>query len=243
MSECYVFDIDNTLTPPREMIIDEFADFFVGFCQRNEVYLVTGSSYAYVCSQIYQDILDEVKAVFPCAGTVKVIEGAEVYRHVWEPNPLLFGVLGQLLNTSEWPHSKRYENFIEHRGTMVNFSVLGRNCPHEMRGEYFRWDLESGERKTVAKLLRDLFPELDVSIGGEISMDIMPAGKNKAMILDDLSEFEGKSVIFFGDKCSKGGNDYPLAERITNEGRGMVVPVVGWLQTFEHLKNFEKGAS
>lgn len=243
MSVCYVFDIDNTLTPPREMMTEEFADYFLGFCQRNEVYLVTGSGYDYVCAQIFQDILDEVKAVFPCAGTSKVVCGAELYKHIWEPNPLIFGVLGQLLSNSKWPHQYRYENFIEHRGSMINFSILGRKCPHDMRGEYFKWDTESGERLRFVSQLKELFPELSVTIGGETSMDLAPLGNDKSMILDDLSEFEGKQIIFFGDKCEEGGNDYPLAERIKKEERGMVMQVKSWHETFTHLENFEKGAN
>ena len=57
------------------------------------------------------------------------------------------------------------------------------------------------------------FPELEATVGGEISIDIYPKGKNKSQILDHV---EG-DITFFGDKCKEGGNDYPIVERLWNE--------------------------
>ena len=39
------------------------------------------------------------------------------------------------------------------------------------------------------------FPFLEASVGGEISIDIYPRGKNKAQVLDEITG----PVVFFGD--------------------------------------------
>ena len=39
----YIFDVDGTLTPSRQVIDSDFAVFFSNFCAENDVYLVTGS--------------------------------------------------------------------------------------------------------------------------------------------------------------------------------------------------------
>jgi phosphomannomutase len=58
--------------------------------------------------------------------------------------------------------------------------------------------------------LKILFQNLEASVGGQISIDIYPKGKNKAQVLGDIIG----PITFFGDKCQPGGNDYPLVERL-----------------------------
>ena len=56
---------------------------------------------------------------------------------------------------------------------------------------------------------------LSYSLGGQISIDIYQKGKNKAQVLDDI---DGE-IYFFGDKMEKGGNDYPIADRLKKDKR------------------------
>jgi hypothetical protein len=75
---------------------------------------------------------------------------------------------------------------------------------------YAEWDKEVEERKLFCKIIEDTFPELEASVGGQISIDIYYKGKNKAQVLGDIKG----PITFFGDKCQPGGNDYPLVERL-----------------------------
>ena len=54
-----------------------------------------------------------------------------------------------------------------------------------------------------------LYPKLEFSVGGEISIDIYPKGKNKSQALLDMT---GKTV-FFGDRCEPSGNDFPISSK------------------------------
>jgi len=99
---------------------------------------------------------------------------------------------------------------------MINFSTLGRNASANLREAYYNWDLHSGERQDIVEYITHLYPEFEVSIGGRISVDIYPTGKNKAQVVDHIHRAHGNKVpiIFVGDRNVPGGNDWPLAQRL-----------------------------
>ena len=85
-----------------------------------------------------------------------------------------------------------------------------------MREAYERWDKRTLEREDIVAYIGETYPELEVSIGGSISVDIYPKGKNKGQVVENLRELHGDDVemIFVGDKNIPGGNDWPLAQRL-----------------------------
>ena len=96
----------------------------------------------------------------------------------------------------------RAGNHIENRGSMVNFSVIGRNCTQEQREEYYEWDKEKGERKKISTFLKHKFKELDAVIGGQISIDIYPKGMDKSQVLNVIEQerlVKPDEYIFIGD--------------------------------------------
>ena len=66
-------------------------------------------------------------------------------------------------------------------------------------------------------------------MGGEISIDIHPKGKNKSQILKDIKG----PITFLGDRCEPGGNDYPIVEKIKD--KHTVYNVKNWEHTYEIL--------
>ena len=86
------------------------------------------------------------------------------------------------------------------------------------------------------QLLNDIFenPINKICEDWNPSVDIYEKGKNKAQVLDDI---EGE-VCFFGDKMDKGGNDYPIAERLIKENRKhSLFKVKSPQETWDILKN------
>jgi hydroxymethylpyrimidine pyrophosphatase-like HAD family hydrolase len=72
----FIFDVDGTLTPSRSEIDKEFAEWFLGYCSRNSVYLVTGSDYPKTVEQVGEDIVNAVNVaiivlVVVCGKTVQ----------------------------------------------------------------------------------------------------------------------------------------------------------------------------
>ena len=76
----------------------------------------------------------------------------------------LKNALEVMLISSQYEH--RYGNHIEDRESMVNFSVVGRNCTQEQREEYYEWDKVNEERKHIVNLLKSKYNNLDLAISG-----------------------------------------------------------------------------
>jgi phosphomannomutase len=121
---------------------------------------------------------------------------------------------------------------------MINFSLIGRNATQEQREQYAKDQGCQTIRKNVVRYLKGLYESegLDFFVGGQISIDIQPTGKDKRQVVDYLERVDlTPQVTFFGDKTFQGGNDYTLAERVKSIG-GTVHQVENWKQTEEMLK-------
>lgn len=202
----FVFDVDGTLTPSRGKIDPYFEQFFEDFCKRNVVYLVTGSDYAKTVDQLGLAICHDVAGVFNCSGNLFIEKGIMQYANDFYASHALSEALNEELRKSGF--SVRTGNHVEQRIGAINFSIVGRNANAEQRQQYVVWDNATNERATIRKRLSNMFPNMEFVTGGETGIDILQKGNNKAQVRNHI---EGK-IIFFGDKCEPGGNDYPLAK-------------------------------
>ncbi len=225
----YLFDVDGTLTPSRLSIDPEFKDFFLKWIKGKKVYLVTGSDYGKSEEQLGREILESVTLCYNNAGNLHCSEGREIYKLDWNPPQALLNFLNQLLKESPYP--LRTGTHIEHRIGMINFSIVGRDCTYEQRLDYNRYDTETQERRKICEMIMKKFPDLEASIGGQISVDIYPKGKNKGQVVDFLCG----PIVFFGDRTEPGGNDYEIAARL-NKAPHKVITVKDWKETYEYLK-------
>lgn len=228
----YVFDIDGTLTPSRGVMPEKFANYFRTFFEHRRYAFVTGSDYDKVKEQLPADIIGEAQAVFCCAGNSIWVSGQEIYRSEWTaPEELIMFLENELLY-STWEHPT--SNHIEQRTGLVNFSTVGRACDQATREHYRDWDAKNKEREHICKRIRKQFPDLQAEVGGEISIDIYPAGRNKSQILQHL----GTSTLrFYGDGMTPGRNDYPLAQAL--QPPHTCHAVENWQDTMEQLINLD----
>jgi phosphomannomutase len=239
MSKIYMFDIDGTLTPARQTMTEDMEEVFTDFCKNNRVYLVTGSDMDKIKQQVPEQILKLVEGVFSCSGNVYEHKGVPVYTNDFEAPAKLLDTLEQWVRYSSCP--AKTGRHIEQRPGMLNFSAVGRNCTQEQREEYELWDAETGERRILREKILHMWPYLDCSIGGQISIDIYPKGMNKAQAYNRVRSANPKHVIvFFGDRLTPGGNDYPFFEALSqNQSKSrpvdMAVPVKSYLDTKRFL--------
>ena len=218
MNKIYMFDVDGTLTPARQRMTEDFAKFFDKWSSDNQYYLVTGSDLEKMKEQVPTAYLDRAEGLFTCCGNEMWSNGKQVYRKEFKPPQDLIDFLWDKVNNSMCPI--RIGNHIEDRETMLNFSVVGRDCSQEQREEYYEWDSREGERKDIARAIGFRWPELDAVIGGQISIDIYPKGNDKSQILEHIKDrnivTSKDEYIFIGDRTDRGGNDYPLAKLMEN---------------------------
>ena len=207
MKSVYLFDVDGTLTRPTERISKDFVYFFLEWAKGKDFFLVGGSPYDKLSSQLASSILNRAKGVFSSMGNQLHIDNNLIYSNNWKPPTSLLSELLKWHSKSPYPHKKK--KYLESRIGMVNFSVAGRESNLNERQEYFQWDNLYRERETIALDLSKKFPKLDVRVGGMISLDIQPKGKNKSQAIDwvrNLNKYN--KILYFGDKGFKGGNDY-----------------------------------
>jgi len=223
----YVFDVDGTLTPSRLKMDVEFEKFFRNWIKNKNVYLLTGSDHDKTIEQVGVNIWKEVTESHQCGGNVVFRQGDMIEVSKWQPSKSLLDTCKNLIDISNY--SVKAGNHIEERVGLLNISVVGRNCTQKQREEYYEWDKINKEREFICQAINKMFPELEASAGGQISVDIHKFGKNKSQI---RRKIEG-DIWFFGDKTMEGGNDYPIANVLKEPDK--VFQVDAWEHTYKLL--------
>ncbi|XP_047741682.1 phosphomannomutase isoform X3 [Hyalella azteca] len=127
--------------------------------------------------------------------------------------------------------------FVEFRSGLINLCPVGRSCSQELRDQFAVYDKEHKVREKFVAALREKFPDLGLtfSIGGQISIDAFPTGWDKTYCLQFI-EKDFKSIHFFGDKTSPGGNDYEIFSDPRTIGHTVSSPADTRLQVSQLLQ-------
>lgn len=236
MEKIYLFDVDGTLTPARMPMDESFAEFFDNFVNLNKVVLISGSDYAKIQEQVPQAILDKCDGVYGCSGAEYFEKGQKVYAKEHSFPITLIDLCKDFIKDSAF--HLRTGNHIEERPGMINISSVGRNATEFERSTYHAWDRKIKERIKFVEKINASELGYEASAGGEISIDIVPNGWNKSVVKGELLEkYPDASLIFFGDRIVKNGNDLPLAEALKEpQGKHASYPVNSFEETRELLK-------
>ena len=222
--KCFLFDVDGTLTDACKPINHNFSRYFERWVAFHPTYLVSGSKFSQIEAQVGQDIIDACKGVFSCMGNEYRRGESLIYQNKLNLKAEVYDFLVLKLKDSPW--ASRTEPHFEERSGMLNFSIVGRGASFELRSKYKKWDDANKERQSIAKEFNSKFTDkynLEALVGGEISLDIQEKGMDKGQIIKHL---DYDKIVFFGDKCYEGGNDYALYSKV-DEGWS----VKGWGHT------------
>lgn len=213
----FLFDIDGTLTPARGSMDKEFDAMFGQWVHKqqnknNKVFFVTGSDREKTKSQLSESLVRLVDGIYQNSGNQLYIRNHLRWEKHWQVPDSLIEDLNKILEKSKW-YGKAENNIEYRRGEMsaipmmINFSTIGRSANAVQRKEYFEWDKGKGERLDIVDKLSSKYDDISFAIGGEISIDIYPKGRDKSQVLSNMVG----ETIFFGDRCQVGGNDYEIA--------------------------------
>ena len=61
---CYIFDVDGTLTEPRQQMSPDFLREFKAWSEDKQCIIATGSDFLKTKQQVPQDILSDFKYIF-----------------------------------------------------------------------------------------------------------------------------------------------------------------------------------
>lgn len=211
-----LFDVDGTLTIPRNKVSQEMLSFLHRLHEVVDIGIVGGSDLKKIQEQLGDDLLDYkfIDYVFSENGLVSYHGHDLIHRGSF------CEFLGEIKLKSFLNFCLRYLSeidipikrgtFIELRQSMINISPIGRNCSQQERDQFEQYDNVHHIRQNMIKALQQQFPDyhLKYSIGGQISFDVLGEGFDKTFCLRFLKEYE--QIHFFGDKTQEGGNDYEI---------------------------------
>lgn len=210
---CYIFDVDGTLTKPRQKTKKEHQDTFIKWSKGKQCFICTGSDFAKVKEQIGSEMLECFKLIYCCMGNETRKSDGFITRknHFLVPDELNLDLENFIRNSL---FENRTGRHFENRTGMLNFSIVGRNATQEQRKEYYEWDKNVGERTKMAKFINDSYPDLEASVGGSISIDIIKKGCDKGQVIHHLQASGAEKIVFVGDRCFPGGNDYGIIREL-----------------------------
>ncbi|KAL8174843.1 UNVERIFIED_CONTAM: Phosphomannomutase 2 [Gekko kuhli] len=225
-----LFDVDGTLTGPRQKITPEMADFLQALRKKVKVGVVGGSDFEKIQEQLGEDVTEKFDYVFPENGLVAYKAGKLLKKQSIQ-DQLGEELLQELINyclsyIARIKLPRKRGTFIEFRNGLLNVCPVGRSCSQEERIEFYELDKKEHIReKFVADLQRDFAGKgLTFSIGGQISIDVFPDGWDKRYCLGIVGEDGFKKIYFFGDKTMPGGNDYEIYTDPRTIGHSVTAP-------------------
>jgi len=238
MKNIVLFDLDGTLTEARLEINKDTLDALASLSKHTEIGVITGSGLDYIWEQLLELQLGlTLTHVLPCNGT-KYYKRARPYLTSSEQklfdcmhsvsmqdklgrykyNDLIKAIIKlhiQLLDQFDIPLSGE---FISYRGSMINWSPIGRAATKENRAEFVSLDNKLSIRRDFLQALRTNTHNIDVTcvLGGQTSFDIYPTGWDKSYA---LQHFDKYNIWFIGDKCTNDGNDRAIYDLILDYQR------------------------
>lgn len=228
-----IFDLDGTLCESTKPVNSEMYEVLNSLLDSYEIWITTGASFERVKHQVPDDLLLGMSGVYCCLGTECYNpQGKIVARFESDFPESLFKALEAVYKECEFP--KKNSPAITKRNAMVNFATINRNSSDQLRAEFAAWDNKTQYRKRIIEYLKSQFPEFCFAAGGMVSIDITVKGYDKSTILDNPDV--KSDILFFGDRCDKNGNDYPIAEKIMALGIGDYYHVKSPEHTLQMLK-------
>lgn len=240
-----LFDVDGTLTEARKPIQKTMLKALRELSRYAEIGFLTGSGLEYIKEQLWPALADPIIRqnchLLPCNGTEYVIPYGEeeiIFNHM--SKEYMIDSIGKtnfhkLMNMLCILQARLIEenndipltgNFIQNRGSMINWCPIGRNAKQEDRNIFKGLDELCGIRTKYLSILKNYIAtaEIDITVklGGNTSFDIFPNGWDKTFA---LSHFDGPNWVFWfvGDRCSPTGNDYEIFSELKHTGRAFEV--------------------
>lgn len=214
MYKLIAFDLDGTLTESKQPIDNKTARFLTSLANDYEIAIVTGGTMEQIKTQVLDRLPNWVQDkmhLMPCSGAEYFRFGETLYRNFIAKKekavmiPMITGLLKQMGYWIENPAG----DIIEDRGSQITISALGQNAKIKDKED---WDPFGTKRRQIRDVVKAMFPEYGVRVGGLTSVDISISNIDKEYAIKELLEwnqFETSEILYIGDRFRPGENDYP----------------------------------
>jgi phosphomannomutase len=240
-----LFDIDNTLTPPRQPLQRSMVEILKRLVV--PFHVAAGSHIQLLREQFFEPLhafgfRGQFDAFISNGGihyrcdyskgmSLEMVSAFDIRDHLGEANyDFLIKVLKKAQEMPEFQLPASFEVMGEtttYRGSMINFVPIGRiegDSPEyrRSRDNFVEFDRAANFRaRMMEHLKRELSlvienSQLTISLGGQTSFDINVATKDKANAVWTLLNNGVERIVFLGDALFEGGNDAPIREIAEN---------------------------
>ena len=207
-----LFDVDGTLTLPRQKISTSMVDTLIKCKDKFKLGLISTSDEEKIKEQLESNI-NLFEYVFYENGLVfyknnQLIHKKNLFDYLSKDKIDKF-IEYVLLQISKINLPIKNSKFVEIRNGLLNISPIGRDSTIDERNEFEKYDKIHNIRLKMIHELDNQFKHynLEFCIGGQISFDVYPKGLDKSYCLQYIDE---NIIHFFGDKTDEGGNDHGL---------------------------------
>ena len=239
MKNIVLYDMDGTLTPPRESLEESLVPVLENLSEVAEIGIVTGSDFDYLKQQVgllleHPNIRKKLH-LLPCNGTKHYYPPKNNEDHQLVSSNDMLKELGRrnfqqlMLILIEQQHSFANDrfpltgHFINYRGSMINWCPIGRNATSEDRQFFVEYDssFQPSLRERYIERLQHYIGlkrilNVEVKLGGDTSFDIFPTGWDKTYA---LKHFPFYNHWFVGDRCGINGNDKEIYDFLQHQDR------------------------
>ena len=231
-----LFDMDGTLTPPREKIKNDVIQALKELSNYSRIGIISGSDLDYIhqqCGDMFSIggvPVDKVD-ILPCNGTklLKWDGTSHVMTHeadmLKQIGPQAYRKILSLLFSQQADIATFYPDlpftgvFFQYRGSLLNWCPIGRLANLEQRAVWKKCDttynIRGAYMDTLEKFIGNNNFPITVALGGTTSFDIYPDGWDKTY---GLRHYENVETFFIGDRCEEGGNDWHIYNALSNSG-------------------------
>ena len=264
-----LFDVDSTLTPPRQPIRQEMVRVLGALACPFGV--AAGSHMPLLRPQFFDPLFElgfrgrfdafvsngaiQYRADYSREPELNLVHQFDIREHLGEEGyAFLVRNLGEVLDLPEFrlpDDLTANPDRITFRGSMVNCSPIGRPLiegeqAQRNRARFVQLDSETQFRSRMGDQMRlRLTPlieqsQLSIALGGQTSFDIGVEGQDKAKAVKVLLESGFDYVVFFGDALFEGGNDAPIRHLADRiPSQVEAVAVESWHDTMDQLRKRE----
>ncbi|XP_072748692.1 phosphomannomutase 2 isoform X3 [Anoplolepis gracilipes] len=164
-----LFDVDGTLTEPRQPISSNIEKFLLETVKKEfDIAVVGGSDLNKIQEQLGEEnLFEKYKYVFAENGLIAFKNGKALPSQSIQ-NMLGEDILQDFINfvlryISELKLPMKRGTFVEFRTGIVNISPIGRNCSRKEREQFFEYDSEHHIREKFIQALKKEFPDLPLT--------------------------------------------------------------------------------
>ena len=249
MKKVLAFDLDGTLAPSKSTLPPRMDELLDQLLDQYEVCVISGGKFGQFETQLLNGLeTDSAKLarlhLMPTCGTQYYKFTDDNWTQIYAENftedekAKIITALNEGVDTLGYRESKVYGEIIEDRGSQITFSALGQDIVAVLGDEGVQlkedWDPDTTKKNAIRDYVANLIPEFEVRVGGGTSIDITKPGIDKAYGMQKLIDMLGitkEDILFYGDRLTEGGNDYPVKQFGIES-----VEVSNWQDTAEKLE-------